>query len=386
MTKILLSSLLCLMFVVACKKNDIVEATPVVILSDREIVQKYLNLDINAFPNYINIAYPVHFRPNVIAGNNTPAMNPVTDAGATLGRVLFFDKSLSINGKIACATCHDQAKGFTDDATLSKGFLGGLTGAHSMRLANTNFYTDAKMFWDKRAATLEDQVTQPIRNEVEMGFTAAIGIDSLVRKLNKLPYYPVLFNKAFNSTTITEAKMQFALAQYIRSMVSKSSKFDNGFAQVFNRNTPNGDINVDFPNYTAQENIGKTLFLTGPGQGGGGCQGCHAAPTFALTPNTLSNGLDAIETRILKSPSLKNVAAAGGYMHDGRFQTLAQVVEHYNSGIKTSPSLDPRLRTPNGQPSRLNFTQAQKDALVAFLNTLTDTELMADTKFGNPFK
>jgi cytochrome c peroxidase len=109
-------------------------------------------------------------------------------------------------------------------------------------------------------------------------------------------------------------------------------------------------------------------------------------PTFSLGANSLSNGLDAGETRIFKSPSLKSVAVSGAFMHDGRFSTLDQVVEFYNSGVQAGPALDPRLVAPGGAPRALNLTVADKAALVAFLKTLTDTTLATDAKFLTPFK
>ena len=114
-------------------------------------------MDVNSLFNYANPAFPVHYDANVLSQNNTPAGNQISDRGATLGRVLFFDKRLSRNDTVACATCHVQSQGFVDDKKLSVGFEGGLTGAHSMRLANARFYTGMQMFWDRRAASLEAQ-------------------------------------------------------------------------------------------------------------------------------------------------------------------------------------------------------------------------------------
>lgn len=375
-----------LLALAACKKDDTVVIDPVQ-PSDAEIISKYLHIDLNAPGNYANPLYPVHYDANVLANDNAPSINTVTDNGALLGRVLFYDKNLSLNNTVACASCHIQQKGFTDDKRLSEGFTGGLTGAHSMRLANANFYTGERMFWDKRAADVEDQVTRPIKDHVEMGFDdSAGGIDSLLRKMRKLEYYPVLFKQAFGTSDITENSMKLALAQFVRSIQSTGSKFDEGFAQVFNPAQPNGAANLPFPNFTQMENTGKNLFLAPPNAGGAGCAGCHQPPTFALAANSRSNGLDAGETVVFKAPSLKNIGVAGPYMHDGRFNTLNEVVEHYNSGIQLSPALDNRLVGPNGQPLRLNLNNNQKQALVAFLNTLTDNSLMADEKFGNPFK
>lgn len=149
---------------------------------------------------------------------------------------------------------------------------------------------------------------------------------------------------------------------------------------------PDRGLNAPFPVLTAQENRGKQLFLQPPPAGGAGCQACHTAPTFALVGNSRSNGLDAGETRVFKAPSLKGVAVTGPYMHDGRFATLAQVVDHYVSGIQNGPALDQRLRGPGGQPQRLPLTADDKAALVAFLGTLTDNTVAADKRFSDPFK
>ncbi|MBN8681513.1 MAG: hypothetical protein J0L99_02630 [Chitinophagales bacterium] len=370
---------------VACKDDDnpIIPVLP----SDAEIIAQNLNISLDNVPNYANPTLPNFIDQNILAQDNAPSINPVTDKGAQLGRVLFYDKNLSRNGTTACASCHQQAKGFSDDAVKSLGFEGALTGQHSMRLANANFYTGERMFWNKRARDLEEQVTMPIKDMGEMGFDAAHGgIDSLLRKMRKLEYYPVLFEQAFGNEEITESKMQQALAQFIRSMISSGSKFDQGFAQVFTPGAPGAGVQNPFPNFSAQENAGKNLFLQPPPQGGAGCAGCHTPPTFALAANSLSNGLNAGETVIFKSPSLKNIGIGGPYMHDGRFATLEQIVEHYNSNIQNAPSLDNRLRTPNGQPLRLNLNTDQKAALVAFLKTLDDPTLSADPKFATPFK
>lgn len=372
-----------------CKDHDaIIDDLPP--LTSNEIISQYLDIDLENLDNYANPDYPVHYDENILQNDNAPSINKVTDAGATLGRVLFYDVNLSLNNTVACASCHKQELGFTDDRKLSLGFLGGETGRHSMRLANANFYTGERMFWDKRALDIEDQSTMPIKDHVEMGFDdSAGGIDSLLRKLSQLEYYPILFKEAFGTEIITENGIKMALAQFIRSMVSTGSKFDEGFAQAYNPALPGRGINQPFPNFTQEENMGKQLYFTPPPQGGAGCVGCHNGTTFALAANSQNNGLDADETIIFKSPSLKNIAVTGPYMHDGRFATLEEVVEHYNSGIQMGPTLDNRLRvpTPNGQqPLRLNLSQAEKDALVAFLKTLTDEALLGDEKFSDPFK
>jgi cytochrome c peroxidase len=349
-------------------------------------VSSVLTIDLDKLPSYAPV-YPAHYTPGVLNTDNTPADNPVTDIGATLGRVLFYDKQLSVNGTVSCASCHSQGAGFSDIRVKSVGFEGGLTDVHSMRLTNTRFYAASTMFWDKRAANLEAQTTQPIQNPVEMGFdTAHGGMGAVVARLENLDYYPPLFLAAFGSPVITEQRIQRALAQFVRSMVSVNSAFDTGLASV------GGNLGADFPNYTIQQNLGKRLFLTpaSPAStGAAGCASCHVPPTFALSAGSRGNGLDLNQTTVFKSPSLKSVALDGAFMHDGRFSTLHQVVRHYNTGIQAGPSLDNRLRGapgPDGsQPLRLNLSEAQIDALVAFMQTLTDEPLRTDPKFSDPF-
>lgn len=350
-------------------------------------VAAFLSIDPDRPANYANPSWPAHYDAQARGQDNAPATNPVTDAGAALGRVLFHDRRLSLNDQKSCAACHAQATAFSDTATLSRGFDGtGVTGAHSMRLANARFYAGQDAFWDRRAASLEAQATQPIRHPVEMGFDAAHGgIDSLIRKMGRLPYYPELFRVAFGDATITEDRIQRAVAQYVRSIVSTSSRFDQGFAQVYSAGLPDRGLSLPFPGFTTEENRGKQLFIDPPPRGGAGCVICHTAPTLSLAANSRSNGLDAGETRVFKSPSLKNVAVTGPYMHDGRFRTLDEVIQHYINGVQDGPALDNRLRRPGGLPQRLPLDAADRAALVAFLRTLTDASLAADSRFADPF-
>lgn len=344
----------------------------------------FLNIDLENLDNYSAIDYPVYYDP-LLNQTNVPNNNPTTNAGATLGRVLFFDKSLSVNNTISCASCHLQSNAFDDPNQFSTGFEGGLTSVHAMRLLNMQFYAANEFFWDRRAPSLEAQSTQPIQNSIEMGFDAAHGgFEALISKMDGLAYYPELFEFVFGTSDITETRVQNALAQYMRSMVSTTSRFDTGYTMVYDPQIPNGNITLDFPNFTAQENLGKQLFLNPPNQGGIGCASCHQPPTFALAINSRSNGLDAGETTIFKSPSLKSVILSNHFMHDGRFSSLEEVIEHYNSGIQAGPALDNRLR-PGGTPLQLNLTQEEKDALVAFLGTLTDTQITVDAKYSDPF-
>ncbi|MBI3734972.1 cytochrome-c peroxidase, partial [Candidatus Sumerlaeota bacterium] len=220
--------------------------------------------------NYSNPALPPHFFLNpppggppgnssVISNDNTPADNPTTDAGATLGRVLFYDTNLSLNRTIACGSCHLQAHAFSDTAKLSAGFDGGSTRRHSMGLTNARFFDRERAFWDERAATLEDQALRPIQDSVEMGLT----LTELVTRVSAFSYYPSLFQAAFGDASVTSGRIAKALGQFDRSLVSYQSKYDQARAQV-------ADPNLPFPGFTPEENQGKQIFA-GPGR----CITCH---------------------------------------------------------------------------------------------------------------
>lgn len=349
-------------------------------------VSAVVTIDFANAANYANPSLPGYY---AVAANddNTPASNAVSDRAATLGRVLFYDRKLSINDGISCASCHQQAHGFDDPARFSQGFSGAaFTTAHAMRLGNVRYYAPGSMFWNKRAASVEAQATQPVQNAVEMGFdTANGGIDALLAKLRGVSYYADLFTYAFGDPAIDESRMQMALAQFERAMISADSRWDRAYAQVFSANAPNRNLDVTLPGFTAEENRGRHLFMGNRGAGGLECAECHEPPTFALVRNSGSNGLDAGESVRFKAPSLKNVGLATAFMHDGRFSTLEQVIDHYDSGIQAGPALDNRLQANNG-PRRLNLSAADKAALVAFLRTLTDTNLTTDPRFSNPFR
>jgi cytochrome c peroxidase len=323
------------------------------------------------------VPLPAHFRAIVdgtsaLAADNTPPGNPVTDAGAALGRVLFYDPRLAANDGLSCAGCHSPLIGFSDTPQRSVGFAGGLTARHSPALVNARFYRRGRFFWDERAATLEDQVLRPIQDGTEMGMT----LDNLLAKIAAAPYYPPLFAAAFGSQAVTSDRVSRALAQYVRSLVSTGSRYDQAFTAA---GTP------DFAAvFTAQELDGERLFRSA------GCAGCHV--TVVQVSDSVHNiGLDAASADTgagrgaFKAPSLRNVGVRPRFMHDGRFTTLLQVVEFFDSGVQANPDLDPRLRAADGSPKRLGLTPAQRAAIVAYLNTLTDPAFLAAPRFANPF-
>ena len=350
-------------------------------------VAKLTTIDFANVANYAAPTLPAYFDRTVTALDHSPASNPVNDRVATLGRVLFYDLRLSTNDRASCASCHQQALGFTDSMRFSNGISSAATtDFHAMRLGNLRYWKPGSTFWDRRAASVEAQASHPFHSLVELGWGgAAGGFDALIRKMGGTTYYPDLFAWAFGSSEITEPRIQQALAQFVRAMVSSSSRWDTGYAQVFSPTAPNRALNVDLPNFTPAENRGRQLFMTGVAQGGAGCSACHLPPTFALTASARSNGLDAGEIRLFKAPSLRSLGLTGPYMHDGRFATLAEVVDFYDHGIQDGPALDDRLRQ-GGRPQRLNLNAEDRAALVAFLMTLSDRALTMDARFSDPFR
>lgn len=334
--------------------------------------------------------------------DNTPSDNPITDHGATLGRVLFYDTHLSKNNAVACASCHVRQFGFSDPRRLSIGYDGGRTKRNSMGLDHIR-YTHLKgqrpgLFWDERAATLEEQVLMPIQDPIEMG----MALNDLEKKLQQLPYYPPLFQAAFGSPMVTSDRIAKAMAQFLRSMVSTNSKFDQAAAEAA-RTGKSGDFEL----FTAEENLGKSLFMDGVGQiAEFACAMCHVPPTFnmdkarniGLDRHSVDAGLGALgrpsndpftpsNDGKFRAPSLRNVELTAPYMHDGRLGTLSQVVEHYSSGVHPHPNLGLAFEQQDTAyaTSGLQLTEQQKGALVAFLKTLTDRQFLADPRFADPF-
>lgn len=330
----------------------------------------------------------------------TVAIQSVTDAKAKLGRVLFYDNKLSINNKIACGSCHIQSKAFADGQQFSPGFEGLVTSRNSMAIINPAM-SHSGMFWDRRKSSPRELSLQPVVNHIEMGME---DLKLLEIKLSGVDYYPQLFTEAYGSPTITKDKISDAMAAFMRSMVTWDSKYDEG-------------VKSKFANFSAEEKRGMELFLGKPQDINGNvfqveeglCGGCHGAPMFndgrnlfssasAYSDNDTGNGigvnigLDKVSKDkgtgdgSFKIPSLRNVELTGPYMHDGRFKTLEEVIEHYNSNVQPSANLHRRLRDDKGKPKKLNLSDADKNALIAFLKTLTDKKFIEDPKYSNPFE
>lgn len=327
----------------------------------------------------------------------------IDDKKATLGRVLFYDKALSDNRTIACGSCHQQAFAFSDTAQRSVGLNGGLTGRHSMRLVNNRFAVEQKMFWDERAIDLEAQVVQPIQDHIEMGFSGTNGqpgVSELVTRLQNLAYYRELFAWVYDGdSTVTLGKMGEALTDFVNSIESFDAKFDDGY-------TNQAALVQPFSNFSPQENQGKALFLAPPNLdinglrigGGAGCAGCHQPPEFDIDPNSGNNGVDHVagdpasaDFTNTRSPSLRDVIGPNGQpngpmMHTGDFIEFQTVIEHYNEVIPdvNNNTLDLRLRRGNNG-IQLELSANEREALEAFVKTLTGSTVYTDERWSSPF-
>ncbi|MEQ8628470.1 cytochrome-c peroxidase [Ekhidna sp.] len=369
------------------------EGPTIPISQDAILVTFKGGIDLENLPNYANQDVPGYI------DNDNTTTNHITDGGAVLGRVLFYDKNLSIDNTISCSSCHQQGFAFSDPDPASTG-VNGTTGRHSMRLVNARFADEDRFFWNERANSLEEQTTMPIQDHIEMGFSGEAGdedILDLCDKLEAIDYYNELFTFVYGDNEVTEARMQLALAQFIRSIQSFDSKYDIGRAQVRNNND-------NFPNFTDQENAGKALFTQGTDfnnngvrvGGGLGCNRCHRAPAFDIDPNSGNNGFIAslegeneTDTNVTRSPSLRDLfnpsgTVNGPFMHTGFSENFEDVLDHYDIIPRSNNNIDRRL-TPDGNPQNLAMTQEEKEAVIAFIKTLTGSGIYTNEKWSDPF-
>ncbi|WP_052572818.1 cytochrome c peroxidase [Haloferula sp. BvORR071] len=296
----------------------------------------------------------------------------LSDKTVLLGRVLFYDRRLSKDNSISCSSCHLQENAFADKVAFSRGHLGGLTARNAAPPTDLPSYstTDGRVFWDGRSRSLSSAVLEPISHAVEMGLSQ----EELVAKLSLEPYYTELFTSAYGTADVTAAKIGTALAQFCNAIPRFDAKYDQA--------------RLGTATLTASEQEGSTLFSSK-------CMTCHTLTGAPRTPFA-NNGLDlvyadqgvAIQTGLtadrgkFKIPNLRQVSQTGPYMHDGRFKTLRQVIDHYSEGIKNHPNLSSPLRSTGP----MHFTEEQKQALEDFLKTLTDPEIATNPAFADPFR
>ena len=312
-----------------------------------------------------------------------PEDNPLTKEGVKLGKMLFHDTRLSKNGEQACASCHLQTDGFSDIRQFSIGVEGEEGGRQAMAIFNMAYHKNG-FFWDGRAPLLRDQSLLPIQDPLEMNETQ----ENVVSKLEADPEYVDQFFRAFGSEEINSLKMSLAMEQFMNTIISNNAKWDK--------------VLEGEASFTESEERGRELFFTefNPGTQTGGAECFHCHGGFNFTNDAfMNNGLDTeaemtdegyanvtkddADKGKFKVPSLRNIEFTPPYMHDGRFATLEEVLDHYDHGVKDSPSLDILMQF-NLNPGLQMSSQDKKD-LIAFMKTLSDESLKTNTEYQSPF-
>lgn len=314
-----------------------------------------------------------------------PADNPLTEEGVELGRHLFYDKLLSRDNSISCASCHHQINAFSDPNTLSIGVDGQLGTRQSMALVNLGW--QQFFFWDGRVATLEELVFHPVVDPVEMDNTWT-EVETRLRNHDK---YPQMFFKAFGEVGVDSVKASKAIAQFLRTMISAESKFDLIYKFV-NGIPLDANEAIAFQQVTPEELAGFDIFMS---LDGGDCLHCHIGP-FMQVQIFSNNGMDQTfsdpgrksvtgnpnDEGRFKVPTLRNIGYTAPYMHDGRFNTLDEVIDHYSHGVVWSPTIDTNMEFVSHGGVQLNAQE--KAFLKAFLLTMNDEKFITNPKFSNP--
>ena len=352
--------------VASCKKEDVPAAEPT-----------------PAAPTAYALTVPAGFPTPVI-----PADNPLTNEGVALGRMLFYEKALSSTGTMACGSCHQQSKAFTDGRALAVGVDGVANPRGTMSLANVLWST--QLTWDGAFTTLETQALKPLENTIELHQPLTAG----VAKLQANSTYPPLFQAAFGTKTITNELVLKALAQFERTLISGSSRYDK--------------YKATSAGFTSDEVAGLRLYFQHIAPGvvrGAECFHCHTEPLMSsnYAGQFFNNGLDltftdpgrggvtglAVDKGKFIAPTLRNIALTAPYMHDGRFTTLEEVLDHYSDHVQmASPGLDNNLIQGLNNPpfgTHMDLTATEKRQVIAFLKTLTDSTFITDKRFSSPF-
>lgn len=322
---------------------------------------------------------PLFFQQMII-----PEDNQFTVEGIQLGRMLFYDERLSGDNTQSCASCHFQATAFGDSSRFSTGIDGSIGTRQGMTLINLGYQFN--YFWDARSETLEEQIIEPVINPIEMNTTW----HDVMEKIKEDESYMALFNTIYSTSSIDSIHVAKVIAQFLRTVVSSDSKYEKMLKgeYIFNQSEQNGFFLFQQEGGDPEDGQG--------GLWGADCFHCHPLAGVQFSDYQLhNNGLDSVFTDLgrgevtgdpndygrFKTPSLKNVEVSAPYMHDGRFETLEEVVEHYNSGGHASPTVDPFMKFTDGG---LHLSDQNKLDLIAFLKTLTDITFLSDTAYSDP--
>ncbi len=343
-------------------------------------MKKTLNLPetpmpyVNNFPSYYN-------------GSSFPFNRDL----ATLGRVIFYDKALSSDGTVSCASCHEQAAAFADNKQFSDGVEGKVTERNSLALGSVFSFQEyygsisfnrVPFFWDNRASNVEDQSKETFANEREMNMK----MDEVVDAMNRQPYYKPLLKVIRGSEVADEYTALEAVSVFVNSISSYNSKYDDALSEYFNKNGNLDNIETaDLPLLSEIENRGKNFYMSN-------CASCHGATNGFPGELMGNNGLDleyedeGMGDGIFKIPTLRNITLTAPYMHDGRFATIDDVLDHYAGGIKNHSNLSSQLKNDTGIGAKqINMTSSDREALKAFFNTFLDDEILNAEKYADPF-
>ena len=323
---------------------------------------------------------PSHFPSMII-----PEDNPMTVEGVALGRRLFYEKMLSGDNSMSCASCHSPAAAFSDTSQFSSGIDKQKGTRNSMALFNLGWQN--YFFWDGRSASLEEQILEPVPNPIEMHQSWKDAVSKLSTDIS----YKNDFFFAFNTKEFDSIHVSKAIAQFLRTLISGSSKYDVMYKHSNNMSLSSSE-SITLQTVTPEEWAGYDLFKS---LNGADCFHCHNGPLMQVEKFS-NNGLDASFTDIgrgaitnnsndngkFKVPSLRNIALSAPYMHDGRFKSLDDVINHYSTGVQQSATIDPKMEFVFQGGVQLDFQQ--KSLLKAFLMTLTDYKYINNPKFKAP--
>lgn len=354
--------LLTCFIIVSCKKKEISVYQP-----DKEPTPYQLNI-------------PSHFPDMQI-----PADNEMTVEGVELGRKLFYETQLSLDNSISCASCHNQVNAFSDTKQYSLGVNDSIGTRNSMALVNLGWQQN--FFWDGRAKSLEELILEPVENPIEMHLSWV----EAEKRINAIQEYKDAFKLVFKTNSITKVHISKAIAQFLRTLISGNSKFDVIY-KYENKLSLSSKEQEIYKQITPEEWYGYDLFKS---LNGADCFHCHNG-TLMQVNKFSNNGLDFVfkdlgrgkitgnsnDNGKFKVPTLRNIALTAPYMHDGRFKTLDELIEHYSTGIHQSPTIDPLIEY--AFQGGVQLDDSQKQALKAFLNTLTDYEFISNPEFKKP--
>jgi cytochrome c peroxidase len=367
---------------------------------ERAVLGEELNLD-NFLP-VAEVRLPRHIASGTPDGSDRITIPPGDQSKALLGRVLFYDTQLSATGETSCATCHKQELAFGDDLAFSKGINGAVTKRNSIALGSVPTFASeisgygetqddgstvtqgtVAFFWDERAETIKQQSTMTIEDEIEMGRD----LEELAEDLRRQEMYRILSRKAYGTDNLTADRITLALEKFCASITSMDTPFDDLMDARFFQ--PQEELER---NFSAEQIRGLELF-------GQNCASCHGFNLTQPVEPIASNGLDQDPTDpgvgkfrgeafdgVFKVPFLRNVALTGPYMHDGRFATLREVVDHYSEGIQPHRNLHHTFFQRFGNTGGFQFSEEDKRALVTFLEMTTDRTVPFDARLSDPFR